>query len=78
MGLIWVLVVVVLVLSAGRTRQVPSFWTQGRPTVSKFAIVVLVTFASLSSALADQGDTSRGSRISGLVRRATRSNLTET
>ena len=28
--------------------------------MSKFAIVVLVTFASLSSALAEQGDTSRG------------------
>jgi cytochrome c2 len=30
--------------------------------MSKFAIVTLVTFASLSSALADQGDASRGER----------------
>jgi cytochrome c len=44
----------------GCAHQVPSFWTQGRPTVSKFAIVALVTFASLSSALAESGDASRG------------------
>ena len=39
---------------------VREYLTQGRSTMSKFAIVALVTFASLSSALADQGDASRG------------------
>jgi cytochrome c len=58
-----------LILGPGRRRpdplggcahQVPSFWTQGRPSVSKFAIVALVTVASLSSARAESGDASRG------------------
>src|SRR3984893_9327371 len=44
----------------GRARQVSAFWKQGRPAVRKFAIAALVTFASLSSALAEQGDASRG------------------
>src|SRR5216683_5444661 len=35
-------------------------WTQGRPVMSRFVIVALVTFASLSSALAEQGNASRG------------------
>jgi cytochrome c len=58
MGLIWLLVVVALILSAAAL--VPAFRTQGRPTVSRFAIVVLVTFASLSPVLAESGDASRG------------------
>src|SRR5216684_1593833 len=35
-------------------------WTQGRSAMSRFVIVALVTFASLSSALAEQGNASRG------------------
>jgi len=76
MGLIWLLVVVVLVLSAARTPQIPALRKQGRPTMSKFAIVVLVTVASLSSALASKATHPAASRISELVRRATRSNPT--
>ena len=44
----------------GRTREIPALRKHWRPTMSKFAIVALVTFASLSSALAEQGDASRG------------------
>src|SRR5882672_5688134 len=44
----------------GRAHQVPVLWTQGRPTMSKSAIMALLTFASLSSALAEPGDASRG------------------
>jgi hypothetical protein len=43
--------------------------------VSKFAIIVLVTFASLSSALAEQP---AASETSGPARRVTRSHLTAT
>jgi hypothetical protein len=39
MGLIWLPVVVVLILSAAGLVKYLLFWTQGRPTVSKFAIV---------------------------------------
>src|SRR5229473_3273299 len=44
----------------GRTREIPALRKQGRPRVSKSAIMALVTFASLSSALAEPGDASRG------------------
>jgi cytochrome c len=54
MALIWVLVVVVLILSAAALVKYL------RPTVSKFPIAVLVTVASLSSALAEHGDAARG------------------
>src|SRR5216684_4773903 len=44
----------------GSAYQVPVLWTQGRLTMSKSAIIALVTFASLSSALAEPGEASRG------------------
>src|SRR6266404_9440866 len=54
----------------GCAHQVPSFWTQGRPTVSKFPIVALVTFASLSSALAESGDRNHQDDRSAMLMRS--------
>jgi cytochrome c len=60
MGLFWLFGRHCLDPGGRCTRQIPALWRQGQPTMSKFAIVALVTFASLSSALAASGDVSRG------------------
>jgi uncharacterized membrane protein len=62
MGLIWVLVVVVLVLSAAALVKYLRSGNNGNRRWANSRFVAPVTFASLSSALADQGDASRGER----------------
>src|SRR5258708_15176520 len=51
---------IVWILRGGSAGQIPPLRKQGRSTMRKFAIVALVAYASLSSALVDQGDATRG------------------
>ena len=60
MALVWLLVVVVLVLTAGGSLNICG--PEREPTMSKFGITVLFAIASLSPALAEQGDAARGQR----------------